>query len=54
VCWFPVNTNIDGAIMARYLSIKKRDLAIVLVFNSKGDLRIQTVEYVMEGEFHLS
>ena len=37
-----------------YLSIKKRDLAIFLKFNSKGDLRIQIIEYVVEGEFHLS
>ena len=46
---FSVNTDIDGAILARYKSIKKWDLAILLVSNSKGDVRIQTIEYVVEG-----
>ena len=46
---FSVNIYGDGTVFSRNQRIEKRDLAILLVFDRKINVRVDRVECVMKG-----
>ena len=46
--WFSINLNNESIVLASAQGVQKSDLVIIFFFDGKGDVMINTVEWIME------